>query len=900
MSLAPGTRVGPYAIAAPLGAGGMGEVYAARDRSLNRNVAIKILPAAFATDPDRLARFTREAHTLAQLNHPHIAHVYGFEDSGGVKALVMELVEGPTLADLLTGGAIGIADAIDIARQIADALEAAHDLGIVHRDLKPANVKVRPDGVVKVLDFGLAKAMVTDQTHWPDLQAIADSPTLTSPAMTQVGVILGTAAYMAPEQARGKPIDRRADIWAFGCVLFETLAGRRPFNGETVTDILSAIVSQEPDWTALPSHLPAPVAHLVRRCLQKDPRKRLRDIGEARLVLEAPHAAADDRGQQARPLTRPHNALLPALAAATLLLALTTGWLVYSRVQPRQPADETVTRFDVQPPNAESALTLVFRPAVALSSNGSTLAFVAATGGIDGVYVRSRGDTIPRLIQGSEGGSSPALSPDGKWVAFFANGKIKKAPIDGEATTIGTARDVRGISWTDDGALVLTENSAAPLERMPSEGGPAQPLTTLATGERTHRWVDALPGGRRLLFTVGTIASPDTYDAATIEALDTATGERRVVITGAGMARYCGDGRLLYTKGPGLFSVGFDPERLTTSGTPAQVVPAVARDPSTGAAHFACSRDGMLAFVPATSAAEQRHLVWADETGRLEPVNLPPGPHQEVRVSPDGKRAALLAGRTGNGDVWIYEFANATFNRLTFTATNAAPIWSADGRTVYYTSIDSGGTASLLMKKPWDGAQEAVALGKIPGRAYAAWVDSAEQTAIIDLVNPASDRGDIVRLGIGRTPGIEKLVASGANEFATAVSPSGQWLAYNSDETGRSEIWVHDLTGGARFQVTSAGGQEPHWSGDGRQLFYASANRLMAMPIEAGKTFRHGQPRPLFDGIYSWGIESGRSYDRDPTTARFLLVRPVEAAASQRTVRMVLGWMLDLQDRSPR
>ena len=240
----------------------------------------------------------------------------------------------------------------------------------------------------------------------------------------------------------------------------------------------------------------------------------------------------------------------------------------------------------------------------------------------------------PASIQGSEGGSSPALSPDGKWVAFFANGKIKKAPIDGEATTIGTARDVRGISWTDDGALVLTENSAAPLQRMPSEGGPAQPLTTLATGERTHRWVDALPGGRRLLFTVGTIASPDSYDAATIEALDTATGERRVVITGAGMARYCGDGRLLYTKGPGLFSVGFDPERLTTSGDPAQVVPAVARDPSTGAAHFACSRDGMLAFVPATSAAEQRHLVWADETGRLEPVNLPPGPHQEVRVSP--------------------------------------------------------------------------------------------------------------------------------------------------------------------------------------------------------------------------------------------------------------------------
>ena len=719
MSLAPGARLGPYEVTEKLGEGGMGEVYKARDSRLQRNVAIKILPATFATDADRLARFEREAHVLAALNHPHIAQIYGVEESSGVLALVMELVDGQTLADMLCApGGLALDDALDIARQIAEALETAHEQGIIHRDLKPANVKVRPDGTVKVLDFGLAKAM-SGETN-AAAASLENSPTFTSPAATQVGVILGTAAYMAPEQARGKVVDRRADIWAFGCLLYEMLTRARPFDGETVTDVISAIVSREPDWTALPAHVPASVAHLVRRSLQKDPRKRLRDIGEARVVLEAPGATVP---APPRPVTATGRNLsrawmISALAAAVAVIALAWAYMSGQRHSARSSAPAVVTRFDLQVPDPASTLTLVFRPAIALSANGRALAFLAASGGVDRVYVRTRADTSVWMVPHSDRGTSPTLSPDGTSVAFFADGQIWKAPIGGEPTPVAAALDVRGLSWTDDGMLVVTPASAAPMMIMPAAGGQMKPLTALAPGERTHRWPQALPGGKAVLFTVGTLSSPDSYDKGNIDAVVTATGERRVVVTGSAMARYCGDGRLLFTRGAALYSIAFDPERLTSSGDAVQVVPAIARDASTGAAHFDCASDGTLAYVPATSLSEQRQLFWVAETGRMESVKLPPGPHQEVRISPDGGQAVLLNGTSLNGDVWVLEFANGTFRRLTFTSTNVAPIWSADGRTVYFTSFNPAGNVSTLMKKPADGSREAVAVATIKGRAY--------------------------------------------------------------------------------------------------------------------------------------------------------------------------------------
>ena len=896
MSLTAGSRIGPYEIGAQIGVGGMGEVYRATDTNLARQVAIKVLPGSMAADADRLARFDREAKTLAALSHPNIAAIYGLERSDRQTALVMELVEGPTLDERIAEGPILFDEAFTIAKQIAEALEAAHEQSIIHRDLKPANIKLRPDGTVKVLDFGLAKVLEPRPAAGVDASA---SPTITSPAKTSVGIILGTAAYMSPEQARGKPVDKRADIWAFGSVLYEMLTGHRAFDGETVTDVLSAIVSREPGWSSIPAGLPGPVAHLLRRCLEKDARKRLRDIGEARLVLEAPLTIDEEAGSQADGAARRSTRwALPALTVAVVLLALAVGYLIAVRpgASPGTPA--AVTRFDVQTEDSSAALSLVFRPTVALSADGGTVAFVAASQGVDRIYVRSRSEPTVRAIAGSERGSGPALSPDGKWVAFFADGGLRKAGVDGEAATIATARDVRGISWSEDGTLFFTADAGSNLMSMPASGGPMRPVTTLAAGERTHRWPQVLPGGRSVLFTVGTLASPDSYDGGNIDAVIVATGERRTIIKGAAMARYCGDGRLLYSKGPGLLSIAFDPDRLATSGEPVQVMSAIARDASTGAAHFACASDGTLAVVPGSSLSELRNLVWVTESGEKEVAKLPAGPHQEVRISPDGKRAALLEGNSGNGDVWIYDFADGTFNRLSFTGSNAAPAWSGDGLSVYYSSFDAVNTESTIVRKPADGSRDATVVARIAGRAYIAWVDPTDTFAIVDAVNPKSDRGDILRVTFGASTPLEKLVATPFNEYGGSVSPRGNWLAYQSDETGRPEIHVRDLGGsGARWQVTFEGGEEPHWSSDGLRLFYRSANRVLAVALEPGPAFRYGRARGLFDGVYNAGIESGRSYDVSPASARFLLVRPADAGPTPQAVRIVLNWPADLPAR---
>jgi serine/threonine-protein kinase len=679
------------------------------------------------------------------------------------------------------------------------------------------------------------------------------------------------------------------------------LTGRRPFDGETVTDVLSAIVSREPDWSSIPAGLPGPVALLLRRCLEKDPRQRLRDVGEARLVLEAPRTIDEHAGSQAGGAARRSTLwALPALTVAVVLLALASGYLIAVPRGASPGPPPAVTRFDVQAADSSAALSLVFRPTVELSADGGTMAFVAASQGVDRIYVRTRSEPAVRAIAGSDRGSGPALSPDGKWVAFFADGSIRKAAIDGEAATIGTARDVRGISWSEDGTLFFTADAGSNLVSMPATGGPMRQLTTLAAGERTHRWPQVLPGGRSVLFTVGTLASPDSYDAGNIDAVIVATGERRTVIKGAAMARYCGDGRLLYSKGPGLFSIAFDPDRLATSGEPVQVMPAIARDRSTGAAHFACARDGTLAVVPGSSLSELRNLVWVTDSGKKEVVKLPAGPHQEVRISPDGKRAVLLEGNSGNGDVWIYDFADGTFNRLSFTGSNAAPTWSRDGLSVYYSSLDTVHTESTILRKPADGSRDAIVVAKIAGRAYVAWVDPTDTFAIVDAVTPASDRGDILRVTFGASTPLETLVATPFNEFGGSVSPRGNWLAYQSDETGRPEIHVRDLGGsGARWQVTFEGGEEPHWSSDGLQLFYRSANRVLAVALEPGPAFRFGRARGLFDGVYNTGIESGRSYDVSPAGARFLLVRPADAGPTPQAVRIVLNWQEELKQRAP-
>jgi serine/threonine-protein kinase len=890
-------RIGVYEILGHLGAGGMGEVYRARDARLNRDVAIKVLSESVATDPDRLARLEREAQTLAALNHPNIAQIHGVVDlprpgGGHDTALVMECVEGEDLSQRLGRGRIPLDEAVAIARQIADALETAHERGIVHRDLKPANVKVSPNGTVKVLDFGLAVGLVPDVPR-----NLANSPTFTSPAvMTRAGVILGTAGYMSPEQARGKVVDRRADVWAFGCVLYEMLAGVRPFDGESLTDVLAAIVSHDPDWSRLPADTPPALRRLLARCLEKDPRRRLRDIGEARVLLEQPlelHEAPITVA--ARGNSRVSRLAFIAVTGGVGILAAAAGIIWGRGLRPAAVA-RPITRYDVVLPD-KATVSVVFRQAVAASRDGSKFAFTGTADGAERIYVRARGDAEAHLLAGGDRGSNPALSPDGSMIAFRADGAIRKASTTGGATTLVTeARDLRGLTWLDSSTIVAALYAASPLVRVAVADGQTQPLTTLAAGERTHRWPDALPDGRAVLFTVGIVDRPDTYDDSRIDLVVPATGERRVVIKGAAMARYCGPGHIVYSRGTSLYAVPFDIKRLEVTGQAVEIVQGVERDASTGAAHFACSDDGTLAFVPGSPLGDLKQLMWMDRAGKGQPAGLAPGPYQEAMVSPDGSRIVLLNGTTGGGDLWIYDLVATTFTRLTFNGTCSAPTWSDDGRYVYFTMVDAAGGAPKLVRKIADGSRDAEVLRPLKTRGYVARVDEARSAVILDAVDtwtasatPEIDRGDILRVPFAAAGAAETLVSTPANEYGASVSPDGRWLAYQSDETGRAEIYTMALAGSrARRQITSDGGEEPRWSADGRELFFRTANRLMVVPIANGQAA--GVPRPLFDGVYNSGIESGRSYDIDRKTGRFLLVTPARDRIPTGTIRVVLNW----------
>jgi serine/threonine-protein kinase len=872
----------------------MGEVYRARDTRLNRDVAIKVLPAAVAGDSERLTRFTREAQVLASLNHPSIAAIYGMEESGETKALILEIVEGPTLADRIARGPVPLEEAIPIARQIAEALEAAHERGIVHRDLKPANIKVRPDGAVKVLDFGLAKAL--DPSAAPDVDATS-SPTMTALA-TKVGIVLGTAAYMAPEQAKGKPVDKRADIWAFGVVLYEMLTGRRLFSGETPSEVLAAVILKEPDLTGLPGATPPAVRRLLARCLDKDPMRRLRDIGEARVaLLEPPDEPARPQAGVLRPEgTTGSRPGWFAWTAGALALALVVALVLLGRAM--RPEDRPVARLDVQMP-ARSFLNLGSRPALALSRDGESLVFTATSAGVSRLYVRRRAEEEARPLIGTEGASNPTLSPDGKWIAFFAGGKLKKVTPEGSVVTLAAASEARGLTWTDDGNLVYTPQAIGPLYLLPANGGEPRPVTTVDTTkeERSHRWPEALPGGKTVLFTVGTLSSPDNYDGSTIAAANLATGERRVVLEGAGMVRYVSPGYLVFARAGSLYAVGFDPERLAVRGSQALVVRGVAGDTPTGAAHYSCSDEGTLAYAPGSKLGDLRRIGWVDREGAWQPIDLPPALYNDLRISPDGTRAAIAVGASGSADVWVYDFGRKTFTRLTFNGTNATPVWSSDGTSILYASIDSTGRRTALRRVPADGSREPVEVGSAPTRAYVADASRDGGSVVLVYINVgAAGKADVVRLSLGKDAVVSPIAASPFDEYTASSSPDGRWVAYQSDESSRNEIYVRDSAGaGGRWQISTDGGEEPMWSSDGRELYYRSETRFMAVSVETRARFEAGTPRVLFDGAYQMRSDSGISYDVDPKGGRFLMIRPAEESDEARGIRIVLNWSREVR-----
>ena len=899
MALSAGTCLGPYVIVSPLGAGGMGEVYRARDTKLNRDVALKILPEAFASDPERLARFTREAQTLAALNHPNIAHIHGLEESGGVRALVMELVEGPTLGEYIglraKGSGLPLEDALPIARQIADALEVAHGQGIIHRDLKPANVMVRADGTAKVLDFGLAKAM-DPLASSSAAAALANSPTITSPAaMTGAGVILGTAAYMSPEQARGKVVDKRTDIWAFGAVLFEMLTGTRAFRGDEVTDTIAAVIAKEPDWTRLQAETPAAIRRLLRRCLEKDRNRRLSDAADARLEIDEVLAAPIGEASMASGPTQgaAGSRALPWAVAGALAVGLAlvlTLWAPGRRVTPPAPV-----RLSAELGADVSLTNTLSGTGMSLSPDGTVVAFVAqkSAGGSSQLYLRRLTQLQATALSGTDDADSPFFSPDGQWIAFFAGGKLKKIAVTaGTAVTLCDAPSGRGGAWSEDGTIVFEPDSSpgVRLVRVSSAGGTPEPVSLLAEGEVSQRWPQVLPGGMAVLFTGS--RSGGAWEDANLVVQALPTGTRTVVQRGGYHGRYLPSGlgspkraereggHLVYLHDGTLFAAPFDLDRLEVTGQPVPGLEGVTSNSNTGGAQFAVSASGTLVYLPGQSTSVGVPIHWMDHEGKTTPLRATPANWFNPRFAPDGRRLALQIN-DGQNDVWVYEWARDTLARLTFDPANDTnPVWTPDGRRIVFGSARADKSAPNLYWQRADGTGDAQRLTESknpqqpaswhPSGKFLAFEEQTPQTASDLMILPME--GDEAS---GWKPGKPAVfLNSPFAEREPMFSPDGRWLAYSSNETGRNEVYVRPFPGpGGKWQISTGGGILPTWSRTKRDLFYGTPNgQIMVAPfaVEAD-SFRAEKRRLWSDGRFVVrGIN--RMFDLHPDGERIALV----------------------------
>ncbi len=871
-----GSRLGPYEIIAPIGAGGMGEVYRARDSRLHRDVAIKILPASFAEDPDRLARFQREAQVLAALNHPEIAAIYGLEEKDGIQALVLELVPGETLAERLARGPIPVDEALEIARQTADALAAAHEKGIVHRDLKPANVKCTPEGNIKLLDFGLARALTPDAAS-ADLSA---SPTVTAPA-TKDGVVLGTAAYMSPEQARGKAVDRRADIWAWGCVLYEMLTGRRAFAGESISDTLAAVLMREPDWTVLPPETPAAVVRVLKRCLDRNVRTRFHDVADARIELDESPGSPAMTGPAPAPKT-PASRAAPWLAAVLLAIAAAAGWWQTLR----QPASPRAHLSRLTIPLAEAdRIPFDDMPVFDLSRDGRQLVYISDRGDGRRLYLRAMERAEAKPIAGTDGAFSPFFSPDGRSIGFFAGGKLKKVSADGGvAISLGDSVNPRGAIWLPDDTIVFSPDFTSGLKRIPAKGGSVETLTTpdVKKGERTHRWPAELPGGG-LLFAIGTLASPDNFDAARVAWLDPKSGRIRVLLENASMARRIPDGRLVVVRAGSLAAVSFDADRREVRGEPVTLPESAAGDQSSGISYWSVTPDGTLVYLAASVGVGERSLVLTDRKGEATPLPLPAHPYHFPRFSPDGKRLAVSigGGRNSDDDIWICDIAGGTLTRLTFGNMGVHPVWSPDGKRVAFsTSRDRQSVWSRNVDG--SGKEEPLEPGgnqHIPS----SWAPDGRSLAVIRGF-PAAD---IWLLPLEGKPEARLFQAEA---YGPVFSPDGRWIAYGSAPVAGStdQIVAQSASGsGGKFQLTSEGGGYPVWAG--REIFFVRRNRVYAMEVETQPVFRAGPARALFEAPFDLSTGPLRNYDVSPDGRSFVFVRGV-SEAPWRQFDVALNW----------
>jgi len=872
----------------------MGEVYRATDTKLRREVALKVLPTSVATDPQRMVRFEREAQLLAALNHPNIAAIYGLEDSDSTRALVMELVEGPTLADRIAQGAIPVEEALPIARQIAEALEYAHERGIVHRDLKPANVKIKSDGAVKVLDFGLAKALDDD----PANTDISKSPTLTA-AATKAGFILGTAAYMSPEQARGKAVDRRSDIWSFGVVLYEMLTGKLAFQGETISDTLASVIREEPDWTALPANVPGGFRILLLRCLHKDPRQRLQSIGEARIAADSALAANDSAVPESVPpgsIPRRRAAKLTRviLAAAVGLLLLGLGFALANLTRNTTAQPASVIRFSIAPPQG-AYFSVLGAHTMAISPDGTRLVFRSHTAEGPRLYLRDMNSSQMTLIPGTEGAQVPFFSPDGQSVAFVSSGTLKKIALNGGiaaplADSVGNELGV----WGEDQYIYFSPGFTSPIMRVPAAGGSPQPVTKLQPDKKElgHVGPLLLPGGQALLFTVWVGGN---VDDGPLVAQVLATGERKVLLPNAFDPRFVPPNHLLFGRGTNLMMVGFNPKTLTVGGNAIPVLQDL--DLRAGFSGFSAqytssqydlSRNGTLVYLRGDNQTTENKLVLAEHNAKPQPFPLKANVYESPRFSPDGKQIALTV-RLPDIDVWIYDLDRGALRRMTFApGEDELPVWSPDGRRIAFAS--NGRQQAFVL--PADGSgQEEPLMRNDTHFHLQSWSPDGKLIAFERL--GSSGRWEIWMLPMEGEHKPYPYLQGQFQEVHPAFSPDGKWLAYMSSESGRPEVYVQRFPGpGEKVQVSTDGGDSPTWSRDGRHVIYETLDTLWAVDIASSPNFRVGKSQMLYHGQI-WNEAAGPNYALTPDGKRLVVVERGKDSA-QNDLNVVLNWNEEL------
>ena len=897
-----GTMIGPYRIVRLIGTGGMGEVYQARDTKLGRDVAVKVLPTPFSADPDRLARFEREARLLAALNHPHIAAIFGFEEADAVSALILELVDGETLADRIARGPIPIDEALRIGRQIAEAVEAAHEKGIIHRDLKPANIKITPAGAVKVLDFGVAKIYSIDDAEPNSLHSQITT------AGTREGMILGTAAYMSPEQARGQPVDKRTDIWAFGCVLYEMLTGHTAFPGETISDTIAAILDREPDWTALPGSTPLKVRDLLQRCVRKDPKRRLHDIADARIELDDVQTAMPTQTTQVAPSktlrATPRWRRIAAFTAVALVAASVASIAVWLAMR-ATPSLPQVSRFTITPPS-EAALSIGAEDRdLAITPDGSRIIYAGASG--SALFVRSLERLDMTRLTGLGTPHGPFLSPDSQWIGFGDGlDALKKVPLTGGAAVLLGRIDggLRGAAWAPDDTIIFgTTNGTTGLQRIPAAGGEATVLTrpNHAGGEADHFWPELLPGGQAVLFTI--IPATGGLDAASIAVLDLRTGAQTILIRGGTHAHYVRSNYLVYGSAGTLRAVRFDPASRAVVGPPVTVVSDTATT-FAGAVDAVVANDGTLVYMPGKfEPVTTSTLVWVDRRGREEPLKAPPRTYFYPRLAPDGTRLAVYSFDQ-EYDLWVWDLARATLTRVTSDpGQDTFPVWLRDSRRLLFGSERAG--ARNLFRQAADGTGGVERLTESSNLQNPTAI-SPDGTVLVFTETMPRTGQDVMILPLTGERRAAALIQTAFAERNGEISPDGRWIAYEADDSRQFEIYVRPFPNVAegRWQVSSSGGTRPLWARNGQELFFlAPTGALMRVAVQPGSTWTATAPMQLLEARYFGGnlrAALGRTYDISPDGQRFLMIKPSDPTPVSSSLVIVQNWDQELKRLVPR